>query len=140
VKFDGDPRLFETGNGADLHISAGQPEMDAGLENAVYISLFSSKDWWGNLVSTGSEKLESNLETLSSAKLTNATRQSAEEFAREALAWLLADGVASKITPVATIPAVGFLGLEIKIEQPGRTSVVRYSINWAEFAVRMGAS
>lgn len=140
MTFDGDPKLYEGGDGADLLIIDGQPAMDAGLENAVYLSLFSAPGWWGNAVSQEYEKLGSLLESIQSRTLTNTTRQDAEEYAKQALSWMVTDGVAKKVTTVATIPAVGILGLTITIEQPDQTSTVRYSITWAEFAVRMGAS
>lgn len=139
IIYDGDPKLYDTGDGANLLITDGQPFMDEGLENAVFISLFSSSNWWGNSVSSKSEKMESIFETVLTRTLTNQTRLDAEEFARAALSWMTSDGVADKITVTATIPSVGFLGLVIKIEQPSKTSTIKYSINWATMAVRVGA-
>jgi len=136
MNYDGDPKLYDTGDGTDLLIESGQPVMDEGLENAVYLSLFGGASWWGNSISSSSEKLNSNFETINGRTLTNATRQAAEEYARNALAWLTTEGVAKSVTVEATIPAVGMLGLVITIEQPEQTNTVRYQINWQTMQVR----
>jgi phage gp46-like protein len=54
--YDGDPRIFmDDGDGSYLLFKGGQPVMDSGLENAVFISLFTTLDppesvlgWCGN--------------------------------------------------------------------------------------------
>ena len=43
-----DPRISITADGADLSFFGGQPIMDDGLENLVFISLFTSPGWCGN--------------------------------------------------------------------------------------------
>jgi phage gp46-like protein len=137
--YDGDPKIISYGSGTDLEIVGGQPTMDQGLYNAVHLSLFSAAGWWGNSVSSPSERVNSEFETINTRTLTNATRLDAEEFARQALAWMIADGIAKKINISATIPAVGMLGLVIEVQQPDRTSTVRYQVSWADFALSMGA-
>ena len=134
---DGDPRLIETGAGPDLSIVNGQPEMDEGLENAVYLSLFSPSVWWGNLLSAdASERYESQLESLYRRTLTNQTRLDAEKYASDALAWMIAVGAVAKVTPTAVILGVNLLGLHIKIEQPGSEVTIRYQLNWATMEAR----
>lgn len=128
---DGDPRLIDTGNGADLNIVNGQPEMD-GLENAAYLSLFTPPDWWGNILSAGpSDRYESRLESLYRRTLTNQVRLDAETYCNDALAWMKTEGIAKKITVTAVILSVGMLGIQITIEQPDRTVSLRYQLNWA---------
>lgn len=137
--YDGDPRLIETDSGADLSISNGQPVMDEGLENAVYLSLFSNPTWWGNIIAAdGSERYESQLESLYRRTLTNQTRLDAEKYASDALAWMKTDGIADKITVSAIILGVNMLGLHIKIEQPGVTrEPIKYLLNWATMEARV---
>jgi phage gp46-like protein len=132
--------MYSTGGETDLLIADGQPVMDEGLENAVFLSLFSAAGWWGNAVSEGDEKLTSELEAITRRTLTNATRLDAETYAKAALAWMVSGGVAKSVTVSATIPAVGLLGLVVTVEQPDRTIAVRYQINWATMAVRVGAA
>jgi phage gp46-like protein len=140
MQFDGDPKIISYGSGTDLEIVGGQPTMDQGLYNAVHLSLFSAAGWWGNSVSAPSERLTSQFETINTRTLTNATRLDAEEYARQALSWMIADGIAKKITVTASIPAVGMLGLVIEVEQPDRSSTIRYQVSWADFALSMGAA
>jgi len=140
VVVDGDVRLTPTADGGTITLINGQPDMDQGLETAVYLSLFSGPGWWGNLASALDEQVGSTLEDMLSRTLTNQTRLDAEEAARQALAWMTRSGVASKITVAATLPALGWLALQITIEQPGTDpQVLRYQINWAAQAARMGA-
>ena len=135
---DGDPRLIETGAGADLNIVNGQPEMDEGLENAVYLSLFSASSWWGNIIAAdASERYESKLESLFRRTLTNQTRLDAEKYASDALAWMKTVGAVAKITPTAVILGVNLLGLHIELTEPARVSTIRYSINWATMEARV---
>ena len=134
---DGDPRLIETGAGPDINIVNGQPEMD-GLENAVYLSLFSGPSWWGNILAAdASERYESKLESLFRRTLTNQTRLDAEKYAADALAWMMAVGAVAKITPNAVILGVNLLGLHIELTEPARVSTIRYSINWATMEARV---
>lgn len=137
MTYDGDPKLYDTGDGADFLIESGQPNMDEGLENAVYLSIFGGASWWGNCVSSSSEKLNSNFETINNRTLTNKTRQDAENYAKDALAWLVPEGVAKSVIVEAVIPSVGMLGLIITIEQPAKTSTIRYQINWSNMQVRV---
>jgi len=139
ITTDGDPKLYETGNGPEILVTDGQPAMDDGLENAAYLSLFSDEGWWGNAVSAESEKATSRLYTMDRRTLTNQARLDAEEYARQALAWMVTEGVAKKVTVTASLPSIGMLGLMILIEQPDRTSTIRYQINWATMALRVGA-
>jgi len=139
INCEGDPKIFDTGDGVELSIIGGQPEMDDGLENAVFLSLFTSPGWWGNILSEPAEKSASRLETALRRTLTNQTRLDVEQYAREALAWMVAEGIAKKITVSATIPEVGLCLVIIKIDQPDRVDTIRYNINWATMAARVGA-
>ena len=140
MTYDGDPKLQESGDGADLVIMDGQPEMDPGLQNAVYISLFTRTGWWGNGVATDdAERVGSSFEEIQSRTLTNATRLDAEELARQALAWMVTEGLAQSISVSGSIPRLGVLGLAVTIQQPNEAGAVtvRYSINWAELSAQV---
>lgn len=142
MTFDGDPKLYQTGDGADLVIQDGQPVMDEGLENAVTLSLFCvASEWWGNAIADDTGETGSELESLNRRTLTVKTMQDAEAVARDALAWMIDQGIAKTITVTGTMPAVGMLGLTIAIEQPdGNIQTLKYSINWATMAARVGAA
>lgn len=139
MTYDGDVRVTNTEDGGEIIFERGQPEMDAGLETAVYLSLFSSPGWWGNAISEKAAQLGSDLESIQSRTLSNQTRLDAEEYARKALAWMVSEGVAASVRVVASIPRADLLGLTITIEQPsGSVVTLRYQINWAAQRARAG--
>jgi phage gp46-like protein len=88
---------------------------EEGLRSAVAVSLFSDglaraddaipdgtddrRGWWGDLPRDGrpADPIGSRLWLLAREKRTEATRRRAEEYARDALAWMLADGVAAAV-------------------------------------------
>lgn len=90
-----------------------------GLRSAVAISLFSDglaraddaipdgtddrRGWWGDLPRDGqvADPIGSRLWLLAREKRTEQTRRRAEEYARDALAWMIADGVAASVDVAA---------------------------------------
>jgi phage gp46-like protein len=89
------------------------------------------------MIAPTDEKLTSRMADLIQSKLTNATRQNAEQYARESLAWMSTSGMAKSVTATATIPAVGMMLLTVGIEQPDRILNFRYSINWQTMQARV---
>jgi len=116
--------------------------MDAGLETAVVISLFTDRlaaeddalpygvtgrrGWWGDAYAAQSgDLIGSRLWMLAREKQGVQALRRAEEYAREALQWLVTDGVASQVGAVATIVRSGVLGLEVSITRSAEP-VVRF--------------
>lgn len=121
------------------------------LATAVIISLFTDRradaddiipdgtgdprGWWGD---TGRLRpLGSKLWLLERAMKTEATRLRAEDYAAEALAWLVEDGVAADVQVAASWQAradsSGFLGLSVVITDPsGRPAVFNYEWAWGD--------
>lgn len=117
---------------ADLDVGASGIATDASLKTAVVISLFTDRrarsddplpaldgdrrGWVGDALSDVPDDLiGSRLWLLAREKQTEETRRRAEEYAREALTWLLAEKVATDITVTAEWRARGWLGLAIAI-------------------------
>jgi len=141
MTYDGDPKLYTEGDSFDLSIIAGQPSMDEGLENAVSISLFTKDGYWGNAVaSSDAEKVGSDFEDALAQPLSNKTRLDVEARAAKALAWMKKVGLADSIVISASIPEIGLMEIEITITQPGGVPLapLKYSINWATMAARVG--
>lgn len=70
------------------------------------------------------------------AKLTEATRLAYEDHARKALAWLIADKIASAIVIQATIEQPESLLLYIRIERPGNPALeFRFDQAWRGVAI-----
>jgi phage gp46-like protein len=127
---------------------------DRDLETAVIVSLFtdaSARDddvipdltddrrgWWGNWESPEALELGSRLWLLSREKSTEETRRRAEEYAAEALAWLLTDGVAARIDVEAEYLEVGpvppmTLALRVRIvRDDGSVYDHRYAWAWEQ--------
>jgi phage gp46-like protein len=127
---------------------------DRDLETAVILSLFTDasareddvipdltddrRGWWGNWESPETIELGSRLWLLSREKSTEETRRRAEEYAAEALAWLLTDGVAARVDVAAEYSEVGpvpptTLALRVRIvRDDGSVYERRYAWAWEQ--------
>lgn len=102
------------------------------LVRAVIISLFTWRranpdddlpgdlrmGWWGDSFPTvANDRIGSRLWLLSRAKLTNDEVIRAKEYAQEALAWLVEDGIAARVDVEAARVDVSVLGLACRFYQ-----------------------
>jgi len=133
-QFDGDPLIYDIGDGGDLSFSGGQPVMSSGIENAAYLSLFVDANWWGNDIdpanpgATGSYHF---LKLISNAKLTPSILTDTEAAAKADLAWMITDGVAKSVDVSCSITGTVSMGIEITVTEPDfSTTVVRWKLNW----------
>ncbi|ANI28916.1 MULTISPECIES: phage GP46 family protein [Yersinia] len=115
------------------------------LKTAILISLFTDRQaraddvlddadrrgWWGD---TDTEQaIGSRLWLLRRQKLTTQVAIKAEDYAREALAWLISDQVVSSINVAAQIIYPNRLNLIIRYQQPGKTqTAVKFSWVWEQ--------
>ena len=113
------------------------------LETAILISLFTDRlartddgidgddrrGWWGD---TNSEyPIGSRLWLVRREKLTTKVALKAEDYANEALVWLLDDGVVTAISSNAQIVYPNRLNLIISYQQPTQTQAsVKFSWVW----------
>lgn len=132
-----DSQLFS----ADADVELNDLATDTGLATATLLSLFTDRlseeatgqfpadrrGWWGDVhpVVSG-DRIGSRLWLLEREKASESTRVRAEEYAREALAWLLEDQVAERVDVVASYPARGVLALAVDIYRPGMSNPIRY--------------
>jgi phage gp46-like protein len=136
----------EIGHGGDLVMTAGDLALDDGLNTAILLSLFSDRraepadelpepsgsrrGWWGDvLAADGRDRLGSRLWLLTRRKQTPETRKLFEEFTKEALAWLIDDGVAIRVDVAAEWKARGTLEVEAVIVRPTGESV-KFGYAW----------
>jgi phage gp46-like protein len=118
-RFQGDPALQITPDGADLCFMAGQPVMDQGLNNAAIISLFTRPGWWGNdLMDTESQKIGSEFEQQRTIVDVD-TLNDVIDAARSSLKWMTDTGLASSVDVVVTNPRMDFINTRIRINPPG---------------------
>lgn len=135
-RFQGDPKLILTDDGADILYSGGNPVMDAGLENLAQISLLTAPGWWGNsLLDDDDQKLGSNFEEVANGILNLQLLNDISQAAEAAL-----DNPAfGKVTSTVTNPADSTIKIENLIEPPGQDIetiiLTRNGINWQNQAI-----
>lgn len=133
---------------ADFALIDSDLASDAGLETAVLLSLFTDRraldddlppsgdpsdrrGWWADEFATvEGDKIGSRLWLLDRSVRNVETARRAEEYAREALAWLIEDGVVSSVdVTIETTTQNLLIGLEL--HRPGRDSVsIRFAHAW----------
>lgn len=131
LAFDVDQRAY------DFALAGPELATDGGIETAITLSLFSDRraepddvlpnpggdrrGWWGDAFPLVSgDQLGSRLWLLSRAKLTRETLNRARAYAQEALAWLVEDGVASKVEITAEASGVDVLLLRVRVHRPAQ--------------------
>ncbi|MGP5513260.1 phage GP46 family protein [Pseudomonas helleri] len=116
------------------------------LRRAVTISLFTwrraepddavddsdRKGWWGDSVPTvAGDKIGSRLWLLSRRTLVADTLKDAQAYAEEALAWLVDDGVLTRVTITAERQGNDRMNLRVTlIEQHGETLELNFNDTW----------
>jgi phage gp46-like protein len=128
-----DIALALTHNGTAIDLALGTYDLasESGLRSAVIISLYTDRRAEADdVLPDGTEDrrgfwadptLGSRLWLLARAKETDDVLARAREYANEALAWLLDDGVARAVEVTATWVAKGVLGLIVTITIADRT-------------------
>lgn len=128
-----DVALVPTGETLDVILEAGDLRSEEGLTTAVLISLFSDalareedplpddgtdrRGWWAGVVLDRDRGDEhgSRLWLLERERLSNETLVRAEEYAREALSWLVREGIAERIEAAASRLDTGTMLLQVTI-------------------------
>jgi phage gp46-like protein len=105
-RFTGDPKIYIGPDGADWKYpgDGGQPVMDAGLENAAFISKYTRPGWWGNDIFPPENQIGSLFEQAAEAPITATSLGNVEQESENALAWMVSTGLAKEIASVATNP------------------------------------
>lgn len=158
---EGDARfVFDAEQGhADVVIVNRDLERDDGLETAITISLFSNRradeedglpdadgsreGWWGDALLTSRDKIGSKLWLLGRGKFVDSLLSDAEQYSKEALQWMIDDGVASEINVVAervqqvtTADSVLKLTVEVVRPEGGESVFFPYFFNWKNQVAR----
>ena len=127
---------------ADIAVAKGDIALDQGLRTAVIVSLFTDRpalpgdkipygakprQWWGYAFL--GFVFGSRLWLLKRTVITPAVRVLMQDYAREALQWMIDDGVAGSIDVVATQTGVNAVNLSITINQQGGSA--KFDLPWA---------
>jgi phage gp46-like protein len=124
-----DLKLTITGGTPDITIVNGKPETTDGLFNAVFLSLF-TPPYWGNAVSGQEERYSSTIPEIMSRPLTATARLDVIAAAKDALSWMIDEGVADEIEVAAELQGSGRLNLAVTISEPSGDSTFAYALNW----------
>lgn len=137
---------------ADLCVRDGDLALDDGLASLALMSLLTDarafaadlefgglsrsddpRGWWGDGLST--RPLGSRLWTLARVKTVEEARRRAGDFAAQALAWLVDDGIAASVEVTVTrkdgVGSGATLQIEAEIRRPeGGAEALRFDILW----------
>lgn len=142
----------------DWSLAGPDLALEDGLRTAVAISLFTDalarpddvipdgtddrRGWWGDMPREGlaRDAIGSRLWLLSREKRTERTRRRAEDYAREALSWMLADGVAAAVDVAAEWGGAAGdqlrMVVTIRRRADGRSASEVFDMVWAAEASR----
>jgi phage gp46-like protein len=137
----------------DFKVDSFDFVLDEGLESAVVISLFtdrrvpleelpywekSQRGWWGDSQNDDpNDKTGSKLWLLNREKQLDEVLRRAEDYSRQALAWMVEDGIAKSITALAEWVADGQMKLSIGIKKPNdKNENFSFDANWQAQAAR----
>lgn len=133
---------------ADFALENADLVVDGTLETAVLVSLFTDRrapaeyalpegetdrrGWWADAYADqAGDEIGSWLWLLGWRKQEESTRLLAEQWAAEALQWLIDDGVATAVEVVASFPRWLMLGLEVAVTEPtGRRRICQIAAPW----------
>lgn len=138
-RFSGDPAVKLTPDGAKMLFVGGQPVMDAGLNNAALISLYTKLGWWGNaLLTDPNQQIGSDFEEVR----TIVDRQTINDYtdsANRALQSMIDSGISQRNEVTVTNPKGDQIQTEIKIYPPGQDVqqllLLKNGINWINQAI-----
>jgi phage gp46-like protein len=153
-----DAAMLMTENGGELLLSGFDLDRDDGLQTAVIISLFTDRraspeqipaefpqddlrGYWGDIANaTPSDQTGSLLWLLAREKQLPQILGRAQQYCREALAWMVEDLVATRVEVTAEFVAQGWMLILVDIFRP-TGSPVRYRFNyeWAAQAAKRSA-
>ncbi len=129
---------------ADISLAGVDLQTDEGMETAVIISLFTDKrapddavipdgstnrrGWWGDVVAeVPGDEIGSLLWLLERVTLTAENMRLAQDYASDALAWFVTDGVAKSVTVTVTRMSLEAALMTIVILKPdGNTGTYTY--------------
>ena len=126
----------------DLTLQDGQLTQDEGLDSAILHSLFKDRratltdvkplgrtdlrGWWGDLtLAMEGDQYGSLLWLLEREKLSAQTAERARQYARDALAWLIEDGVAISYEVEVEILRRDTLGMLVTIQLDAENTLVK---------------
>lgn len=143
ARADGDVLLFHTQDGGDIEVIRGWVSMHRGFVVAAYLSMFggnpgdnggpkSTERWWGNLLEDDDDHriVSRTYNVILETVPIPANLRRVEQAARLDLEWMLSRSICKEITPVASIPDLNWLALDIQFVGDLETVNERFLVHW----------
>lgn len=133
--YDGDLKLFNRLTHSDIVVEDGQAAMDPGLENSIYISLFSGDDnlYWFNqfYVNEPDNKIGGSFETLAQGvPLTMSNVLRLEKAILKDLQWMINLNIAKSVNVSSEIQGNTYI-FTITVTKPDKSvEQFQFSNNW----------
>ncbi len=141
------PDGFTTDFACDVEVALGDLVPDDGLDTAILLSLFCDRlanadddlpdlsgdrrGWWADAYpDVVGDLWGSRLWLLKRSKQTSDTLTKAQEYAQEALAWMVTDQVASSVTVITSYPLRGWIKFFITLTEPADGAQSHFSYLW----------
>jgi phage gp46-like protein len=137
----------------NLQVENGDLAKDEGLETAVLISIFTDKrisddelptgetskrGWWGDVFpNVDQDQIGSRLWLLERVKRTAETLRKSEDYIKEALNWLIEDGVAASIEVTSSYDENNQLVAALTVIKPGGRQS-RFQMLWDKQELKAG--
>jgi len=132
---------------ADIFMAGADLAGDDGMRTAIVISLFTDaragdddvlpqpggdrRGWWGDTYAQiPGDAQGSKLWLLDREKQLPSVLARAQQYATDALQWLIDDGVASAVGVVASFPHLGWLALAVTVERPSGQARLNFDFTW----------
>lgn len=136
-RFDGDPAVKITADGAKMLFVGGQPIMDQGFHNAAQISTMTEQGYWGDALETDESKKigQSDFLDLSREAIKELeTITLMQDSLKRAYNWMIEQNIANQINPVVLTPNSTQTFAEVKISPQGENSdeilLLKNGTNW----------
>ena len=133
---EGNVRLYHTADGGEVDVIDQQIVLNGGLETSAYLSLFGGEedgsDWWANqTIESDSDRMISRTQALlRGLPATSSNLRRLHDAAISDLAWMMKDGIASKVEVSVRIPAYARVEFTIDISAEGEESTFKFTENW----------
>ncbi len=129
----------------DLSLAGADFKTDTTLASAVLVSLLSDhqaqayevasgqdpRGWWADAFATVPHQTGSRLWLMEREKQLASTVQRCKQYCEEALAWMLADGLATRVVATVFVPRTGWLVALIALQLNGASRQYRFEFDQA---------
>ena len=108
----GDLKIIQNDTGMDISLLEIGPECDPSLSNAIMLSMFTNKGWWGNYDKDDADIIGCDIQEIRVVSPTG--RKNLKHYIESSLDWLVSQGYASEVDVMVSIAQSGKYEIQIK--------------------------